>query len=41
MQDFKWKTKKKKHLADIEIGGKIILKWILRKIVGEVGQVEG
>jgi hypothetical protein len=27
---------KKKHLADIEVQGKIILKWILREIVGEV-----
>jgi len=32
---------KKKHLADIDVDGKIILKWILTKIVGEVGQVEG
>jgi hypothetical protein len=31
---------KKKHLADIEVDGKIILKLIFREIVGEVGQVE-
>jgi hypothetical protein len=32
---------KKKHITDIEVHGIIILKWILREIVGEVGQVEG
>lgn len=34
------KKLKKKHLADIEVQGEIILKWIFREIVGEVGQVE-
>jgi len=32
---------RKKHLADIEVYKKIILKWILKEKLGEVGQVEG
>jgi hypothetical protein len=35
--DFPWKNEGKKHSTDIEINGKIILQWILREIVGEVG----
>lgn len=32
---------RKKHLADLEVHGKIILKRTLREIVGEVCQVKG